>query len=184
MSTATAFVSVNYFPYCPQPVTVDSIYYESAQYIGPMSLTAAMSIYWNLEQATFSINGRSLTITAQVGGTAFPVPRDRVCEPNQWQASATWSDEYAFSEILTEVGTLSASYYVGVVANYFAPASQNAHLTTLCKHAPGPDWTAAATYAGTVFGVAATWYRYWFADYGPTYSGTDNATVTGSFYTY
>jgi hypothetical protein len=85
---------------------------------------------------------------------------------------------------VNRVGTSSASYYVGVVANYFAPTTQNAHLTTLCKYAPGPDWTAAATYAGTIFGVAATWYRYWFVDYGSSYGGTDNATLTGALYSY
>lgn len=185
MSTATAFVSVNYFPFCPQPVTVDATNYADPQYIGPMSLTAAMSIYWNLEQATFSINGRAVSVTSQAAGVAMPSPVNRVCQPNEWVADASWTDsESAHVEILTQVGTSSSSYYVGVVANYFAPNSQNAHLTSLCRYAPGPDWTAAATYAGTVFGVAATWYRYWFVDYYPTYTGTDNATVTGSFYSY
>lgn len=185
MSTATPFVAIGSFPYCPTAITVDSPGYESPQYIGPMSLSEAMAIYWNLESATFSINGRSVAITAQYGGATFPIPRERVCQPYEWQSSETWpDDEYAWCEILTTIGTSSSSYYVGVVAYYFAPSAQSAHLTTLSKYAPGPDWTAAATYSGTVLGKSATFYRYWFADYYPTYGGTDNATVSPIYYTY
>lgn len=185
MSTASRFVAINYFSYCPQSVSVDVGNYTDVHYLGPFSLTEAMSFYWNLESATFSINGRSIAITGQAAGVAMPIPQNRVCEPGAWVGEQSWTDsESGYCQIVTEVGFNSPSYYIGVAAYYFAPTSQNGHLTTLSRDAPGPDWTAVATYSGTVLGLTTTWYRYWFVDYYPTYSGTDNASVGGSFYSY
>ena len=202
MSTATPFVAIGSFPYCPtnvgygQTISIQANKYYDAQWIGPMSITSAMSIYWNLESATFSINGRTITVedeyqvyTPSASFPIYPTPNERVCFPNDWYGEADFgSGEDGSCEIRSDIGVdpSSGSYYVGVVAAYYSGSlsSSPGHMTSFGINAPSADWTAAATYSGTVFGFAVTWYRFWFVDYYPTYSGTDNASVGGSFYSY
>lgn len=64
MPTATSFLFPRSFPYCPTTAT------RSLPYVDNISLTAAMSIYWNAYNFDLTLSGTATsgTYTADIGG--------------------------------------------------------------------------------------------------------------------
>lgn len=65
MPTATSFLFPRNFPYCPTTAT------RSLPYVDNISLTTAMSIYWNAYNFDLTLSGTATsgTYTANIGGT-------------------------------------------------------------------------------------------------------------------
>ncbi len=66
MSTAAAFNSIGYFPFCPVPAHAGG-----TSYVGGLTLAQAMAFFWNLETVTFTFAG-TVTATATSGGGSVP----------------------------------------------------------------------------------------------------------------
>lgn len=116
MSTATAFKYYRPFPFCPEEISLTGEF----DYVD-VSLATAMSLYWNLEDLSFSTTGTrgpaSINWTTTLGateslpftpsainsklgayydgsGTPADAPRDRVCETDNNALSCEFAESF------------------------------------------------------------------------------------------
>ena len=66
MSTATAFKSIGYFPFCVTDVSGSSTTWD---YVDNLTLTQVMAFYWNLETLSLSTTGTATVGAATADGT-------------------------------------------------------------------------------------------------------------------